>query len=163
MHIQFRSEPMGQQVLTKAFPVETVWPTAAANVPYDACVTCVIPCLNECENLRVLLPLLRSRLAALCSGWEIIVADDGSTDGTEALMAEWTQYDGFRYVQLSRNFGKEAALSAGLESATGDVVICMDADMQHPPALIEQMLARWAAGAEMVYACLLYTSDAADE
>lgn len=152
MHIQFRSEPVGQQVLTKALPVEAIWRTAAANVPYDACVTCVIPCLNECENLRVLLPLLRSRLAALCTGWEIIVADDGSTDGTEALMAEWTQYDGFRYVQLSRNFGKEAALSAGLESATGDAIICLDADMQHPPALIEQMLARWAAGAEMVYA-----------
>ena len=77
MHIQFRSEPQGQQVLTKAFPVEAVWGTAAANVPYDACVTCVIPCLNECENLRVLLPLLRSRLSALCTGWEIIVADDG--------------------------------------------------------------------------------------
>ncbi|CAB3901991.1 MAG: glycosyltransferase family 2 protein [Achromobacter pulmonis] len=152
MHIQFRSEPLGQQVLAKPLPVDAVWRTAAANVPYDACVTCVIPCLNECENLRVLLPLLRSRLAALCTGWEIIVADDGSTDGTEALMAEWSQYDGFRYVQLSRNFGKEAALSAGLESATGDVVICLDADMQHPPALIEQMLARWAAGAEMVYA-----------
>ena len=67
-------------------------------------------------------------------------------------MQEWTEHPGFRYVQLSRNFGKEAALSAGLESATGDAVISLDADLQHPPALIEQMLARWAAGAEMVYA-----------
>ena len=96
--------------------------------------------------------LLRNRLSALCTSWEIIVADDGSTDGTEALMQEWTEHPGFRYVQLSRNFGKEAALSAGLESATGDAVISLDADLQHPPALIEQMLARWAAGAEMVYA-----------
>ena len=152
MHIQFRSEPIVPQVLTKSFPLESVWPAAEASVPYDTCVTCVIPCLNECENLRVLLPLLRNRLEALCTSWEIIVADDGSTDGTEALMAEWTEHDGFRYVQLSRNFGKEAAISAGLEAATGNAVICLDADLQHPPALIEQMLARWAAGAEMVYA-----------
>lgn len=152
MHIQFRSDPIAQQVLTKSFPLRSVWPAPAASVPYDTCVTCVIPCLNESENLRVLLPLLRNRLAALCTSWEIIVADDGSTDGTEGLMAEWTEYDGFRYVQLSRNFGKEAALSAGLEAASGNVVICLDADLQHPPALIEQMLARWAAGAEMVYA-----------
>ena len=152
MHIQFRSDPIAPQVLAKSFPMESLWSAPAGNVPYDTCVTCVIPCLNECENLRVLLPLLRSRLTALCSSWEVIVADDGSTDGTEALMAEWTEHAGFRHVQLSRNFGKEAALSAGLESATGDVVICLDADLQHPPALIEQMLARWAAGAEMVYA-----------
>ncbi|PND30529.1 glycosyltransferase [Achromobacter pulmonis] len=152
MHIQFRSDPIAAQVLAKSFPVEAFWSTQAANVPYDTCVTCVIPCLNECDNLRVLLPLLRSRLTALCSSWEVIVADDGSTDGTEALMAQWTEHAGFRYVQLSRNFGKEAALSAGLEAAAGNVVICLDADLQHPPALIEQMLARWAAGAEMVYA-----------
>lgn len=152
MHIQFRSDPIPQQVLTKAYPLESLWSSKAAAVPYDTCVTCVIPCLNEAENLRILLPLLRSRLSALCTSWEIIVADDGSTDGTEALMAEWTQHEGFRYVQLSRNFGKEAALSAGLEAATGNAVICLDADLQHPPALIEQMLARWVAGAEMVYA-----------
>lgn len=144
----------------KAFPLRSVWPPQAADVPYDTRVSCVIPCLNECENLRVLLPLLRNRLAALCTSWEIIVADDGSTDGTDELMAEWTEHDGFRHVELSRNFGKEAALSAGLEAASGNVVICLDADLQHPPALIEQMLARWAAGAEMVYAV---REDRADE
>ncbi len=160
MHIQFRSEPLAQPLPAKSFPLRSVWPPQAADVPYDTCVSCVIPCLNECENLRVLLPMLRNRLAALCTSWEIIVADDGSTDGTDALMAEWTEHDGFRHVELSRNFGKEAALSAGLEAAGGDVVICLDADLQHPPALIEQMLARWAAGAEMVYAV---RQDRADE
>lgn len=160
MHIQFRSDPPAPQVLAKSLPLRSVWPPQAADVPYDTRVTCVIPCLNECENLRVLLPLLRNRLSALCTSWEIIVADDGSTDGTEALMAEWTEHDGFRHVQLSRNFGKEAALSAGLQAASGQVVICLDADLQHPPALIEQMLARWAAGAEMVYAV---RQDRADE
>lgn len=160
MHIQFRSDPPAPQVLGKPLPLRSVWPPQTADVPYDTRVTCVIPCLNECENLRVLLPLLRNRLSALCTSWEIIVADDGSTDGTEALMSEWTEHEGFRHVQLSRNFGKEAALSAGLEASTGNVVICLDADLQHPPALIELMLARWSAGAEMVYAV---RRDRADE
>lgn len=123
----------------------------SAGARYQARLSCVLPCLNECENLRVLLPILQARLERLCTSWEIIIADDGSTDGTAALMAEWTARPGCRYVQLSRNFGKEAALTAGLEEATGDVVICMDADMQHPPELIDEMLARWHAGAEMVY------------
>ncbi|MBR8651988.1 glycosyltransferase family 2 protein [Achromobacter sp. Marseille-Q0513] len=152
MHSQFRSASVPPQILPNVFPLGAARSVAAARVPYDARVSCVIPCLNESANLGILLPLLRNRLSALCTSWEIIVADDGSTDGTEALMQEWTEHPGFRYVQLSRNFGKEAALSAGLESATGDAVICLDADLQHPPALIEQMLARWAAGAEMVYA-----------
>jgi glycosyltransferase involved in cell wall biosynthesis len=112
----------------------------------------VIPCLNESENLRILLLALQARLERLCTSWEVIIADDGSTDDTAALMAQWSTRDGFHYVQLSRNFGKEAALTAGLEEADGDAVICMDADMQHPPALIDEMLARWQAGAEMVYA-----------
>lgn len=160
MHIQFRSDPLLQHLPAKSFPLRSVWPPLAADVPYDTRVSCVIPCLNECENLRVLLPLLRNRLSALCTSWEIIVADDGSADGTDELMGEWVEHDGFRHVELSRNFGKEAALSAGLEAATGNVVICLDADLQHPPALIEQMLARWAAGAEMVYAV---REDRADE
>jgi glycosyltransferase involved in cell wall biosynthesis len=118
----------------------------------DIRISCVVPCLNESDNLRVLLPALISMLGRLCTSWEIIVTDDGSTDGTPDLMREWSAIDGCRYVQLSRNFGKEAALSAGLEASTGDVVITLDADMQHPPALIPEMLARWRAGADMVYA-----------
>jgi glycosyltransferase involved in cell wall biosynthesis len=60
--------------------------------------------------------------------------------------------EGVRYVQLSRNFGKEAAIVAGLDAAGGDAVICLDADLQHPLTLIPQMLARWRAGIEMIYA-----------
>ncbi|WP_256977756.1 glycosyltransferase family 2 protein [Bordetella genomosp. 10] len=118
----------------------------------DIRISCVVPCLNESANLRVLLPALITMLSRLCTSWEVVVTDDGSTDGTPEMMREWTAVDGIRYVQLSRNFGKEAALSAGLESTSGDVVICLDADMQHPPALIPEMLARWRAGADMVYA-----------
>ena len=115
-------------------------------------VSCIVPALNECENLKVLLPALKAVLDSASSEWEIIVIDDGSRDDTADLMEERSAHPGFRYLQLSRNFGKEAALSAGLEAATGDVVICLDADLQHPPALIPQMLEKWKAGADAVYA-----------
>ena len=115
-------------------------------------VSCIIPALNECANLKVILPALEAILDSNSSEWEVIVIDDGSTDGTPDFMDERSTCPGFRYLQLSRNFGKEAALSAGLEAATGDVVICLDADLQHPPALIPQMLDKWKAGADAVYA-----------
>lgn len=115
-------------------------------------VSCVIPGLNERDNLAVLLPRLSARLAEIGVRWEIIVVDDGSTDGTPQLMSEWSEQPGFSYLQLSRNFGKEAALSAGLDAAQGRVVILMDADLQHPVALIPELLARWQAGVDNVYA-----------
>jgi glycosyltransferase involved in cell wall biosynthesis len=115
-------------------------------------VSCIVPGLNEHDNLVVLLPELCALLEKWCDGWEIIIIDDGSTDGTPELMAHWTLTEGVRYVQLSRNFGKEAAIAAGLEAADGDVVICLDADMQHPLSLIPKMLMRWQEGVEMVYA-----------
>jgi glycosyltransferase involved in cell wall biosynthesis len=116
-------------------------------------LTCVIPCLNEEANLNVLLPGLMTVLKSLVPAYEIIVVDDGSTDGTPTSMERWArEHPQIIYMQLSRNFGKEAALSAGLEAAQGDVVVCMDADLQHPPALIPKMLERWQEGIEMVYA-----------
>ncbi len=117
-------------------------------------VSCIVPSLNEADSLQVLLPALQAVLTKddLGLDWEIIVVDDGSTDARPALMAHWSTTPGFRYVQLSRNFGKEAALTAGLEAAQGDAVICLDADLQHPPELIPEMLARWRTGADMVYA-----------
>ncbi|ANN68612.1 glycosyltransferase family 2 protein [Bordetella bronchialis] len=145
MHIESRSEAL----VARTLPAEGV---QRKDDPRDIRISCVVPCLNECDNLRVLLPALMSMLSKLCTAWEVIVTDDGSTDGTADLMQKWSAIDGFRYLRLSRNFGKEAALSAGLEASTGDVVISLDADMQHPPALIPEMLARWRAGADMVYA-----------
>lgn len=122
-------------------------------------VSCVVPCLNESENLQHLLPALQRVLEQENVNWEIIVVDDGSTDATQALMGSWSAKPGFRYLQLSRNFGKEAAITAGLEVATGDAVICLDSDLQHPPALISEMLARWQAGADMVYAIRSHRRD----
>ena len=115
-------------------------------------LSCVVPCWNEAENLAHLLPLLGATLAELTPEWEVVLVDDGSTDGTAEMLADWSQQAGFRVLQLSRNFGKEAALTAGLQAAQGDVVVMMDADMQHSPALISTMLRHWQAGAEVVYA-----------
>lgn len=119
----------------------------------DASVSCVIPALNEARSLRILLPMLIVLLRDAFACWEIIVVDDGSSDDTSDFMNDFCQRDSrVRYLQLSRNFGKEAALSAGLELALGQVVVTLDADLQHPPALIARMVAHWEQGADMVYA-----------
>ncbi len=112
----------------------------------------VVPAYNERDNLSALLPQLQGALLAIGADWEVVVVDDGSRDETAALMQHWCQSPGFRFVQLSRNFGKEAALTAGIEAADGDMVVLMDADLQHPPSLIASMVARWERGVDMVYA-----------
>ena len=115
-------------------------------------ISCVLPCFNEAANLARLLPELRQTLDATGLDWEVLVIDDGSTDDTALRMAEWEQTPGLRHVSLSRNFGKEAALTAGLARARGDAVVLLDSDMQHSPALIATMVAHWLDGAQVVYA-----------
>ncbi|MDQ6684764.1 MAG: glycosyltransferase family 2 protein, partial [Pseudomonadota bacterium] len=113
-------------------------------------VSCVVPAFNEARALPALLEQLREFLGDHFTSWEIVVVDDGSSDDTAAVLA---RHEGVvRQVALSRNFGKEAALTAGLDRAFGDVVILLDADLQHPPTLILEMLSAWRAGADMVYA-----------
>lgn len=115
-------------------------------------LSCVIPCYNEAANLRLLLPLLSGHLNGCASAWEVILVNDGSRDDTSAVFDEWAVRPGFRAIEFSRNFGKEAALTAGLQAANGDVVVLMDADLQHPPQLIADMVAHWQDGADVVYA-----------
>lgn len=115
-------------------------------------ISCVLPCFNEAENLDRLLPLLSAKLAGLAPLWEIVLVDDGSTDETELRLPHWTEKPGVRALRLSRNFGKEAALTAGLQAAKGELIIMMDADMQHPLALLDTFVRHWGAGADVVYA-----------
>lgn len=115
-------------------------------------LSCVIPCYNEAANLRLLLPVLSEQLAACTSEWEVILVNDGSRDDTSIVFDEWSRQPGFRAIEFSRNFGKEAALTAGLQAANGDVVVLMDSDMQHPPRFIPEMVRQWQAGADVVYA-----------
>ena len=115
-------------------------------------LSCIVPCRNEAENLVALLPLLAETLTATGLAWEVVLVDDGSTDATPMLLAAWARGPGFRVLQLSRNFGKEAALSAGLQAAVGELVVMMDADLQHQPALIPRFVELWRAGADVAYA-----------
>lgn len=110
----------------------------------------VIPVYNEAEILQVALAEVASVLQGLALNWEVVVVDDGSSDNTWLLLQRLTSSDpwlnGLRGVRFSRNFGKEAAIVAGLRHATGDAVVVMDADLQHPPALIPAMIDLWRSG-----------------
>lgn len=112
----------------------------------------VIPCYNEAENLGILLPRVQRVLSALLPNWEVILVDDGSRDDTAQLLEAWSGMPGFHAVQLSRNFGKEVALTAGLEATRGEAAVMLDADLQHRPELIAEMLALWQQGYDVVYA-----------
>jgi glycosyltransferase involved in cell wall biosynthesis len=114
-------------------------------------ISCILPAFNEGENLPALLTQLSDELRRHFVHWEIVVVNDGSSDDTEIAILPWLRGRNVRYVSLSRNFGKEAALTAGLDRARGDVVLLMDADLQHPPALIPDMLAAWREGGDMIY------------
>ncbi len=120
--------------------------------PARPATSCVVPAYNEAANLPLLLPRLIAQLRALTDSWEVLIVDDGSADATPETMRAWTAEPGVRYLRLSRNFGKEAALTAGIDHADGEVVILLDADLQHPPELLSRMIEAWQGGADMVCA-----------
>jgi dolichol-phosphate mannosyltransferase len=113
----------------------------------------VLPCHNEQGVLASLVERLTAVLRQAVEGHEIIFVDDGSTDGTsEALDALCERDPAIRVLHLSRNFGQQAALSAGLDAAVGEAVVLMDCDLQDPPEVIERLVARWREGYHVVYA-----------
>lgn len=115
-------------------------------------VSIVVPIYNERENIRPLYDALRPVLEGLGRPFEIILVDDGSTDGTKEELARLARLDGrVKIVEFRGNFGQTAAMSAGIHEAGGDVIVTIDGDLQNDPADIPAMLARIDAGADLVH------------
>lgn len=117
-------------------------------------ITILVPCYNEENNINLLYNRLKNLIKSLpCYEFQILLINDGSKDKTLDRMQELHESDQrVSYLSLSRNFGKENAMLAGLDYAEGDAVILMDADLQDPPELIPQMIAEWENGYDDVYA-----------
>jgi polyisoprenyl-phosphate glycosyltransferase len=112
----------------------------------------VIPMLNEERGLDALVAALVPVLDATGMTWDVVFVDDGSRDRTRTILRRLNQDDPrFKAVGLSRNFGKERAVAAGLKHAQGDAVVLMDADLQHPPEVIHAFIAKWREGYDIVY------------
>jgi glycosyltransferase involved in cell wall biosynthesis len=111
----------------------------------------VVPAHNEQDNVVPLFEAIRDALAPTAVSWRLILVDDGSSDATWQRVADLARDDPrVAGLRLSRNFGHQNALLAGLTEAGGRAVVTMDADLQHPPALLPQMLAAWSDGAKVV-------------
>lgn len=120
--------------------------------PDDPLISLIVPAYNEAEVIGHFLEATRPVLEATGHAYEYVFVDDGSRDETANILSrEFKNGLPGRLLGLSRNFGKEAALSAGLEAARGDIAIIIDADLQDPPELILQMLDGWRAGYDVVY------------
>jgi glycosyltransferase involved in cell wall biosynthesis len=113
----------------------------------------VVPVFNEEAVLQTLRERLNSTLTTIDGTYELVFVDDGSSDSSAEILIEWTHTDeNVVLVQLSRNFGMEIAMSAGIDHAIGDYVVLMHADLQDPPELIPEMLEAATNGADVVYA-----------
>jgi dolichol-phosphate mannosyltransferase len=116
-----------------------------------ALLSIVAPMLDEEGTARVCYERVRAAVDGL--PWELVIVDDGSTDATPAILAALANADErVKVVTLSRNFGHQTAITAGLDHARGDAVVMIDSDLQDPPELIPTMLEHWRAGSDVVYA-----------
>lgn len=118
-------------------------------------ISVVIPLFNEAENVETLIRRLYSSLSGLCDEYqfEVIFVDDGSIDDTVIRCKEFMNKISFaevRIIALTRNFGHEAALTAGMDYASGDAAVFLDGDLQHPPEIICEFLKEWSSGAPVV-------------
>lgn len=118
---------------------------------YPGMISLIVPAFNEEENLPVLVHRLMAIMQPYTS-YEILIIDDGSSDQTRHVLRQLSQaYPVVRFLSFSRNFGHQMALRAGYDNAQGDAVICLDADLQHPPELIPTLIEKWRQGYEVVY------------
>jgi polyisoprenyl-phosphate glycosyltransferase len=112
----------------------------------------VVPCANEEEALSSTNRRLQAALESMRVDFEIIYVDDGSTDATPEILRDFQAHDRrVRVVRLSRNFGHQVAITAGLENASGDAVVVIDADLQDPPETIREFVERWREGYDVAY------------
>ena len=124
-------------------------------------ISVVIPAFNESENLDRPVGQLVTHLNRITDTWEVIFVDDGSCDNTWAVIEALSSHDRrFKGIKFSRNFVHQYALAAGLSAAKGDAVICMDSDLQHPPALITLLVKEWRDGSKIVNTVRLDSKDA---
>lgn len=119
----------------------------------NSTLTIVIPCYNEEEVLGLLASRLIAALDPLALTWDVVFIDDGSRDRTREILTALHDDDPrFKVIGLSRNFGHQSAIAAGLAHAQGDIVAIMDADLQDPPEILEPCLQHWRSGYDVVYA-----------
>ena len=116
-------------------------------------ISLVVPMYNEARGMALLFERVMPVLSSITPDWDIVCVNDGSQDETLALLKEWhAKEPRVKFLSLSRNFGKEAALSAGLHHAFGQAVIPFDADLQDPPEMIPDMVREWQSGYKVVLA-----------
>jgi len=133
--------------------IEKKFMLSPSSTPNLVDVSVVVPLYNEAPNVDHLLGRLQAICGSLGFSYEIVCVNDGSRDDTlECLVEHYYKNHTIRVVNLSRNFGKEVALTAGLDYAVGQVVVPIDADLQDPPELIAEMLEKWREGYDVVYA-----------
>ncbi|MBN1667418.1 MAG: glycosyltransferase family 2 protein, partial [Anaerolineales bacterium] len=116
-------------------------------------ISIIAPIYNEYDNIPELYRRVKEVLEQTGEPWELVTVDDGSTDGSTQRLRELGQQDArVRPVIFARNFGHQLAVTAGLDYSRGEAVVIIDADLQDPPEVILEMLARWREGYEVVYA-----------
>jgi len=111
----------------------------------------VLPCFNEGQHLADFINQLKVTIQNLSCSYEILIINDGSTDNTRDIALSLVQLGNLRYIEFSRNFGKESALMAGIDHANSDAVLLIDADFQHPFNKLIEMELLWKKGYEMIY------------
>lgn len=123
-------------------------------------ISVVAPVFNECDALPHFYARLCGVMQSLGEDYELVFVDDGSADQSADILLTLSREDKrVKVLELSRNFGHQVAIMAGLDYAEGDAVITMDADLQHPPELIPELIRKWREGYEVVYTCRSSTAD----
>lgn len=157
-----QNPPISRATVTRVNHADNMSAAPGGHLPRPALqLSCVVPAYNEQDNLAQFIEALVPAVQALTSAFEILIVNDGSRDGTHAVAMRLVEQGlPVRYLALSRNYGKEAALSAGIDHARGNAVLLIDADFQHPLELLPEMHALWCNGYEMVYGVI---ADRAEE